>query len=631
MVSFLVGAGAMAFGVIDPRSELYLVAIVAVRVYVSLPLLVLGAITASGSSISGMIVAPETTEDGKVLARDVRTVSELTDNLRTANEDLDEARDQIREQASEATRINNKLRETLNLLLSSEEKFRCIFERANDGFFVMDVEKLLIEQANPRLASLTGYQADELVGRTLDHLCGEELGNLSAARIRELTASGSLPPITIRRKDGTELRVELSFSLVDVGGNPVLLGIVRDVSERPDLLEELEEKNQNLEDGEIELREANRKLSEDAEKMRKMNERLRELTAVKDNFISSVSHEFRTPLTSIRSFSEILLEYNDAEEEVKREFVTIINKESERLTRLINDVLDLARIEAGEMKFELVEVDLNLLVREVVRSLAPLAQGSDISIEARLPADLPPVMADRDKLHQVIQNLLSNALKFTHAETIVSIGATLNDEGMVEVCIEDRGPGIPKDELQRIFEKFRQVGDTLTEKPAGTGLGLAICREIITLHGGRVWVRSTTGRGSTFYFTVKAAASAVRPRKKKKSIADRVRETMEKAQAGEEATPLDLQFEPRPEPEPAPVPEPPPEPKPAPPPESASPPKPETPPPPPNPDFVTVQPIEEKKPRVTTREIGTELPPLNLNEESDGSERRNLPPMLDRG
>jgi signal transduction histidine kinase len=406
----------------------------------------------------------------------------------------------------------------------------------------------------------------------------------------------------------------MSFSLVDVGGSPILLGIVGDVSESLRLREELDLKNRILEDGELELKEANQRLSEDSEKMREMNERLRELQSVKDNFLSSVSHELRTPLTSIRSFSEILLENEDAEDEVKREFISIINKESERLTRLVNDVLDLAKIEAGQMRFETEPVDFNMLSREVVRALAPLAQENGITVESRLPPELPPVLGDRDRLHQVLTNLLSNALKFSHRDTVVVLSGRANDEAMVEFCIEDRGPGIPKEELARIFDKFRQVGDTLTEKPAGTGLGLAICREIITLHGGRVWVQSKTGQGSKFFFTVRVATEPAAAPKKKMSIADKVRAAAEKARRGEPSE-LDLEFLEAEKPAPAA-------------PEEATPAKPA------EPKRELVEATAEiappgEKPAAESPDLGKLLPPL-AQAEGEGGKRRGLPPMLDR-
>jgi len=617
-LSFLTGVATLVFGLIDPRSSLYLVALVGLRVYVGLPLVVLGGTLAACGSLRGRAVSPESS--GLVAPQFDRATQDtrrLRESLAQSNEDLEAARSQVGEQATETARLNNKLRETLNMLLMSEEKFRTVFERANDGFVALDVGELTIIQANSRMAELTGFAVEELTGRRLADLCGDEIRTMDSDRLRDAMTRGALPRVGLTRKDGSVHSVEMSFSLIDVGGNPFLLGVVGDVSESLRLKEELDLKNQILEDGAVEIREANERLGDDAEKMREMNERLRDLQAVKDSFLSSVTHELRTPLTSIRSFSEILLENEDAEDDVKREFISIIHKESERLTRLVNDVLDLAKVEAGEMRFEMAAVDLNLLSREVVRSLAPLAEKNGITVESRLPADLPPALGDRDRLHQVLANLLSNALKFSDRGTTVVLSCRGNDESMVEFCVEERGPGIPKEELSRIFDKFCQVGDTIGEKPAGTGLGLAICREIVTLHGGRVWAQSKTGRGSKFFFTVQVAKAKAARSEVKMSIADKVRAAAEMARRGEPSE-MDLEFISAGEAA------------------AESPVSESSPGAPAEPERQRVGATPEipgpaRKPKpAAALDLGGELPPLVPVDGEDGK-RRNLPPMLDGG
>ncbi|MEN8149767.1 MAG: PAS domain-containing sensor histidine kinase [Planctomycetota bacterium] len=544
-LSHLTGVLALVAGLIDPESSLALVTLVGLRVFVAFPLLLFGAVTGMADAIGGRIVQAENPAVSEA------DLGQLRDEVDKKQELLEQSRHHIGEQAAEANRLGDKLRETLDLLLTSEEKFRTLFERANDGFLVLDLERLTISQANPRMESLAGYGPGELTGRHLTDLCDEDARAMEPDRLRELLTRGRLGSLEMVGRDGKPLAVEMSFALVNVGGAPVLMGVAGDLSETMRLKEELELKNRILKEGEAELRKANERLSGDAEKMRRMNDQLRELQAAKDNFLSSVSHELRTPLTSIRSFSEILLSNEDASAEEKREFVTIINAEAERLTRLVNDVLDLAKIEAGEMRIQCAPFDLNLLAREVVRSLAPMAQEKSIRVESRLPADLPPVNGDRDRLHQVLTNLLSNALKYSPSDTVVVLDADRNDEGMVEVRLEDQGPGIPKEELLRIFEKYSQVGDTLPAQPpeklphkqGGTGLGLAICREIITLHGGRVWVRSATGKGASFFFTVPVATEAEEEAPTRMSIADKVRAAAEMARRGEVSDlDLDLDF-----------------------------------------------------------------------------------------
>jgi signal transduction histidine kinase len=217
---------------------------------------------------------------------------------------------------------------------------------------------------------------------------------------------------------------------------------------------------------------------------------------MKTNFLANVSHELRTPLTSIRSFSELLLEYED-DPAVQKEFLRIISTESERLTRLVNDVLDISRIEAGHMNWQMVSVDVAELVRDLARTFEPLISLAHLSFKVQVDEGVAGVFADRDRLHQVFSNLLNNAMKFTRpGGTIVLRGALV--DGEVRVAVEDTGIGVAPEDQERIFEKFQQVGDTLTDKPRGTGLGLPICRDIVEHHQGRMWVESTPGLGSTF-------------------------------------------------------------------------------------------------------------------------------------
>jgi signal transduction histidine kinase len=228
---------------------------------------------------------------------------------------------------------------------------------------------------------------------------------------------------------------------------------------------------------------------------------------MKTNFLANVSHELRTPLTSIRSFSELLLAYED-DPLVQKEFLQIISTESERLTRLVNDVLDISRIEAGHMDWKMDTIDTPELVRDLGRTFAPLISLAQLTFHIDVDDNLDGVYGDRDRLHQVIANLLNNAMKFTRpGGTIVLRGAFVNDE--VRVSVSDTGIGVALEDQERIFEKFQQVGDTLTDKPRGTGLGLPICRDIVEHHQGRMWIDSVPGVGSTFTVALPPQANAL--------------------------------------------------------------------------------------------------------------------------
>ena len=227
---------------------------------------------------------------------------------------------------------------------------------------------------------------------------------------------------------------------------------------------------------------------------------------MKDDFISTVTHELRTPLTSIRAFSEILHDHADIDPAERRRFLALIVKESERLTRLINQVLDLAKLESGMAEWHTAELDLRSIVEDAASAMSQLFRSRGVALEVVLPASAAMVEADRDRLMQVLLNLLSNAVKFCEegrGRVQVRLLERLSD---VCVEVEDNGIGISARDQGVVFEKFRQAGDRLTQKPAGSGLGLAICREIVAHFGGRLWVRSEPGLGSVFTFSLPATA-----------------------------------------------------------------------------------------------------------------------------
>ena len=250
------------------------------------------------------------------------------------------------------------------------------------------------------------------------------------------------------------------------------------------------------------LEQKSRELEAATTELRAANERLKELDRLKDEFVSTVTHELRTPLTSIRAFSEILREDPHVDAAQRRKFLEIITKETERLTRLINQVLDLSKIESGKADWQELRVDMREVISDTVSAMDQLCQERGIRIETRVPDRVPPVSGDVDRIIQVMLNLLSNAVKFCEAGK-GRIEITLSERGgRLRVDVRDNGPGISADDQAIIFDKFRQAGDTLTNKPQGTGLGLHICRHIVAHHGGELWVESRPGAGACFSFTL---------------------------------------------------------------------------------------------------------------------------------
>ncbi|WP_404326830.1 ATP-binding protein [Aerophototrophica crusticola] len=236
------------------------------------------------------------------------------------------------------------------------------------------------------------------------------------------------------------------------------------------------------------------------------NDRLRELDRMKDEFLSTITHELRTPLTSVRALSEILYDTPDLPEEQRQEFLGTIIKESERLTRLINQVLDMAKIEAGALDWSIGPVDLARIARDAADATQALYRERGVALELSVPPALPLVLGDADRLAQVVLNLLSNAVKFVpQGSGRVVLSVERDGDGMLRLSVADNGPGIPPEYQEEVFDRFRQVSDAQAGKPQGTGLGLAICRRLVEHMGGRIWVESLPGQGATFRFTVPLA------------------------------------------------------------------------------------------------------------------------------
>jgi Na+/proline symporter/signal transduction histidine kinase len=238
------------------------------------------------------------------------------------------------------------------------------------------------------------------------------------------------------------------------------------------------------------------------EELQAANERLTELDRLKDEFVSTVSHELRTPLTSIRAFSEILHDNPGIAETERARFLGIVIKEAERLTRLINQMLDLSKFESGNAEWNEALVDMQEVIEDTIAATGQLFNERGVRLEARLAEHASPVLADRDRMVQVVVNLLSNAVKFIE-QGRGRVEIALYEEGeYVRVDVRDNGPGVRAGDHEVIFDKFRQSGDPAGGKPQGTGLGLHISRRIIERFGGRMWVASRPGEGACFSFTL---------------------------------------------------------------------------------------------------------------------------------
>ena len=262
-----------------------------------------------------------------------------------------------------------------------------------------------------------------------------------------------------------------------------VMQILDETSQVLEYSRKLEQKSRELEDATAELRAANK--------------RLEELDRLKDDFVSTVSHELRTPLTSIRAFSEILRNNIEMAPHERQQFLDIVVRETERLTRLINEVLDLAKMESGRMEWRIAPHDLRELISDALNSVSQLLKERQIDLHRDLPAQPAMASVDRDRLIQVLINLLSNAAKFTQPGGRVDVKLIHANDGL-HVEVTDSGPGIAPEHLDRVFDKFYQVGDPQGTRPKGTGLGLTICQRIVEHLSGRIWVESEPGNGATF-------------------------------------------------------------------------------------------------------------------------------------
>jgi len=258
--------------------------------------------------------------------------------------------------------------------------------------------------------------------------------------------------------------------------------------------------------------ELERKVAERTRDLAVANERLQELDQLKSDFVSNVSHELRTPLTAIKGAVDLVLrEVTGPLTDKQTHYLTRVRSNTQHLTSLINDVLDLSKIESGSSAVKPSRVSLGSLVYEVIETLRPVAAEKAITLDSTVTGHSIFVWADPDKINQVLMNLIGNAIKFTPPSGTVTVSASRDGKKNVQVSVSDNGPGVLPNETEKIFEKFYQIAEFGGTKPKGTGLGLAICKALVELHGGKIWVASAMNNGSTFNFTLPAYAPANSP------------------------------------------------------------------------------------------------------------------------
>jgi signal transduction histidine kinase len=259
----------------------------------------------------------------------------------------------------------------------------------------------------------------------------------------------------------------------------------------------------NLKEGEDQLRAINKSLDMKLGQLEESNVALYESNRLKNEFLANVSHELRTPLSHIKGYTETLLGGAKDDPDVATRFLQTIARNAERLQLLIEDLLTISELESGRVTLNLQPLSLHAVVEKVFDDFKARAEARTMTLTDKTAG--VKANADAVRLEQVLSNLVDNAIKYGRSGGRVTIGARSAGDGKVEVCVQDDGPGLPADSLERVFERFYRVDKGRSREQGGTGLGLAIVKHIVQSHGGAVWAKSEAGRGATFYFTLAIA------------------------------------------------------------------------------------------------------------------------------
>jgi PAS domain S-box-containing protein len=381
----------------------------------------------------------------------------------------------------------------------ADDRYRRLLESAPDGIVEVDGSGRIV-LVNSQAEKLFGYARQDLLGKSVEILMPERFRERHPTHRGRYQAHSVIRPmgsgldLRALRADGTEFAVDINLSPFKGETGPGVICVIRDVSDRKAVEEQIKMLNQSLEQRTQDLAVTNSELQIRNREVEKANR-------LKSNFLATMSHELRTPLNSIIGFSDLLAEQTAGALTQKQErFVRHIQDSSRYLLALISDILDLSKIEAGRLELKYETFHMSVAVDEVLSTLRPLAAAKQIELRTEVSEDLF-LDADRVRVKQVLYNLLSNAIKFTPEEGQVRLIAR-REGSVLAISVLDTGIGIPREEQESVFEAFHQLSATGPGIRDGTGLGLSITKLLVEQHGGRIRVESEPGKGSRFYFTM---------------------------------------------------------------------------------------------------------------------------------
>jgi PAS domain S-box-containing protein len=379
-------------------------------------------------------------------------------------------------------------------LRESEEKYRTLVEQAKDGILIIQEGRFVY--ANPSLVAMSGATQEELIGTLFaQHVADAEVPKLMEYYKRRMQGleTDSMYETIFKTKGGGLIHAEVNAAMIPYQGKPADLVIIRNINERKKAEEEIRKLNETLE---LRVQERTRELAA-------ANVRLIELDQLKSMFLASMSHELRTPLNSILGFTGLLLMgmSGDLNEEQTKQ-LTMVQGSATHLLDLINDILDISKIESGKVDLVIERFPVGEVVDETLAAVAPLARAKDLVLSKKVPEDLL-LQSDRRRIKQVLMNLLSNAIKFSDRGEVRIEAGRLHED--LTIGVSDRGIGIRLEDLEKLFNPFQQVDMSSTKAYEGTGLGLYLCKKILALLHGTITVRSEAGHGSMFTFTLPLA------------------------------------------------------------------------------------------------------------------------------